>query len=123
VATIDRLSGRFESGPEFKWLPRIGSMARKRGTGVVLRVIEYCLRGVEGSEPIYGLVTTMLEHAKAPAPRSRRLLYHDRREIEITFDERKTHLRGSRIILQSRTPDLVRQEFFGLLPALSPSGD
>jgi hypothetical protein len=33
------------------------------------------------------------------------------------FDELKTHLRGSRIILRSKTPDLVRQEFYGLLMA------
>jgi hypothetical protein len=90
---------------------------QKRGTnGVVLRVIEYCLEGVEGSEPIYRLVTTMLDHAKAPATELA-ALYHDRWEIETTFDELKTHLRGSRIILRSKTPDLVRQEFYGLLLA------
>ena len=27
----------------------------------------------------------------------------------------KTHLRGAKIVLRSRTPDLVRQEFYGLL--------
>jgi hypothetical protein len=87
---------------------------QKRGTnGVVLRVIEYCLEGVEGSEPIYRLVTTVLDHAKAPAT-GLAALYHDRWEIETTFDALKTHLRGSRIILRSKTPDLVRQEFYGL---------
>jgi hypothetical protein len=29
----------------------------------------------------------------------------------------KTHLRGAQIVLRSKTPDLVRQEFFGLLMA------
>ena len=29
----------------------------------------------------------------------------------------KTHLRGAEIVLRSRTPDLVRQEFFGLMMA------
>lgn len=29
----------------------------------------------------------------------------------------KTHLRGARIVLRSKTPDLVRQEFYGLLMA------
>ena len=33
------------------------------------------------------------------------------------FDELKTHLRGARIVLRSKTPDLVRQEFYGLLMA------
>jgi hypothetical protein len=33
------------------------------------------------------------------------------------LDELKTHLRGAQIILRSKTPDLVRQEFYGLLLA------
>jgi hypothetical protein len=90
---------------------------QKRGTnGVVLRVIEYRLEGVAGSDPIYRLVTTVLDHEKAPATELA-ALYHDRWEIETTFDELKTHLRGSRIILRSKTPDLVQQEFYGLLMA------
>ena len=31
------------------------------------------------------------------------------------LDELKTHLRGSQIVLGSKTPDLVRQEFYGLM--------
>ena len=90
---------------------------QKRGSnGIVLRVIEYRLEGVAGSDPIYRLVTTVLDHEKAPATELA-ALYHDRWEIETTFDELKTHLRGSRIILRSKTPDLVRQEFYGLLMA------
>ena len=90
---------------------------QKRGTnGVVLRVVEYRLEGVEGSDPIYRLVTTVLDYEKAPAAELAGI-YHDRWEIETAFDELKTHLRGSRIILRSKTPDLVRQEFYGLLMA------
>ena len=33
------------------------------------------------------------------------------------MDELKTHLRGARIVLRSKTPDLVRQEFYGFLLA------
>ena len=33
------------------------------------------------------------------------------------LDEYKTHLRGPKIILRSKTPDLVRQEFYGLMTA------
>jgi IS4 transposase len=44
-------------------------------------------------------------------------LYHERWEIENTLDELKTHLRGARIILRSKTPELVRQEFYGFLLA------
>ena len=44
-------------------------------------------------------------------------LYRERREIETALDELKTHLRGARIVLRSKTPDLVRQEFYGLMTA------
>jgi hypothetical protein len=36
-------------------------------------------------------------------------------DIETALGELKTHLRGPKIVLRSKTPDLVRQEFIGLL--------
>ena len=36
---------------------------------------------------------------------------------QTALDELKTHLRGSKIVLRSKTPDLVRQEFYGLMMA------
>ena len=84
--------------------------------GVEVRVIEYRLEGIEGAEPIYRLITTILDYEAAPAAELA-ALYHERWEIETAFDELKTHLRGSRIVLRSKTPDLVRQEFYGLLMA------
>jgi hypothetical protein len=36
---------------------------------------------------------------------------------QTALDELKTHLRGSKIVLRSKTPDLVRQEFYGFLMA------
>lgn len=89
---------------------------RRAVKGVVVRVIEYRLEGVEDAEPLYRLVTTILDDEKAPAAQLA-ALYHERWEIETAFDELKTHLRGSRIILRSKTPDLVRQEFYGLMMA------
>ena len=44
-------------------------------------------------------------------------LYHERWEIEGALVELKTHLRGARVVLRSKTPELVRQEFWGLLLA------
>ncbi len=44
-------------------------------------------------------------------------LYHERWEIETALDELKTHLRGAKLVLRSKTPDLVRQEFYGLMMA------
>jgi hypothetical protein len=89
---------------------------RHKTNGIALRVIDYRLEGIEGSEPIYRLATTILDPDKAPA-HELAALYHERWEIETAFDELKTHLRGARIVLRSKTPDLVRQEFYGLLMA------
>lgn len=84
--------------------------------GIVVRVVDYKLEGVPGAEPIYRLLTTILDHEAAPAVELA-ALYHERWEIETALDELKTHLRGSRIVLRSKTPDLVRQEFYGLMLA------
>ena len=89
---------------------------RHKTNGQVLRVIDYRLEGIEGSEPIYRLATTILDADKAPAGELA-ALYHERWEIETAFDELKTHLRGAQIVLRSKTPDLVRQEFYGLMMA------
>src|SRR6266851_4816432 len=105
--------------PDGSYLSRIYASQKdqRRGTkGVLVRVIDYRLEGVEGAEPMYRLVTTILDHEPAPAAELA-ALYHQRWEIETAFDELKTHLRGARIILRSKTPDLVRQEFYGLLMA------
>lgn len=89
---------------------------RHKTNGILLRVIDYRLEGIEGSEPIYRLATTILDPGKAPAGELA-ALYHQRWEIETAFDELKTHLRGAHIVLRSKTPDLVRQEFYGLMMA------
>lgn len=89
---------------------------RHQTNAIVLRVIEYRLEGVADAEPIYRLVTSVLDAQQAPA-QELAALYHERWEIESALDELKTHLRGARIVLRSKTPDLVRQEFYGLLMA------
>ena len=89
---------------------------RHKENGMIVRVIEYRLDGIEGAEPIYRLITTILDPEQAPAAQLA-ALYNERWEIETAFDELKTHLRGSNIVLRSKTPDLVRQEFYGLMMA------
>lgn len=89
---------------------------RHKTNGIKVRVIDYRLEGVEDSEPLYRLVTTILDHEQAPATELA-ALYHERWEIETALDELKTHLRGADIVLRSKTPDLVRQEFYGLMMA------
>jgi Insertion element 4 transposase N-terminal/Transposase DDE domain len=89
---------------------------RHQTNGVAVRVIDYQLEGIADAEPIYRLVTTMLDPAEGPAEELA-ALYPERWEIETALDELKTHLRGAKIVLRSKTPDLVRQEFYGLLLA------
>jgi hypothetical protein len=105
--------------PDGSYLSRIYPSERDwrhKTNGIAVRVLDYQLEGVVGSEPLYRLVTTILDHTKAPA-KELAALYHERWEIETALDELKTHLRGSKIILRSKTPDLVRQEFYGFLMA------
>jgi transposase IS4-like protein/DDE family transposase len=89
---------------------------RHRAEGVRVRVIEYRLEGIADAEPLYRLVTTILDPAQAPAA-DLAALYHERWEIEGALAELKTHLRGAGVVLRSKTPALVRQEFWGLLLA------
>ena len=105
--------------PDGSYLSRIYASPKEQRhgqNGVVVRVIEYRLEGIPGTEPIYRLLTTILDHEAAPADELA-ALYHERWEIETALDELKTHLRGSRIALRSKTPDLVQQEFYGLMMA------
>src|SRR3954464_12565638 len=89
---------------------------RHGANGTRVRVVEYRLAGVAGPEPLSRLVTTILDPGQAPAA-ALAALYHERWEIEGALDELKTHLRGARVVLRSKTPELVRQEFWGLLLA------
>jgi hypothetical protein len=103
--------------PDGSYLSRIYPTEKDRRhdtNGEDVRVIEYRLQGVPGAEPIYRLVSTILEPQEAPA-HELAALYHERWEIETALDEFKTHLRGAKIVLRSKTPELVRQEFFGFM--------
>ena len=105
--------------PDGSYLSRIyasTSDRRNQRKGIVVRLIDYGLKDVKGAEPIYRLITTLLDPTQAPA-KELAALYHERWEIETALDELKTHLRGAQIVLRSKTPKLVEQEFWGLLMA------
>ena len=106
---------RFRDG---SYLSRIYDSRDTKHTGesVGVRVIEYTLDGVPDAEPVYRLITTILDPTQAPA-KELAALYQERWEIESAFDEFKTHLRGNKIVLRSKRPDLVKQEFFGFMMA------
>jgi hypothetical protein len=88
----------------------------------LVRVVEYTLADGSASEsdaagePVttYRLVTSILEPKRAPAAELA-ALYRERWEIENTLDELKTHQRGPRAVLRSKSPEGVLQEAYGLL--------
>ena len=59
-------------------------------------------------------LSTLLDHRKAPA-KDLAAAYAQRWEIETAFDEHKTHQRGARAVLRSKSPELITQEIWGHL--------
>lgn len=81
--------------------------------GIQVRLVDYRIDGFQES---YRLLTHILDPNKAPALELAQL-YSERWTIETAFDELKTHLRGSNVVLRSKLPELVRQDVFGFLLA------
>jgi hypothetical protein len=98
-----RAAGRVPAGP---------------GEGHLVRIIEYTVTvtgsgGGTRTEP-FRLATTLLDHEQAPAAQVA-AAYHQRWEIENSYGELKTRLRGASFILRSKSPELVCQELFAFL--------
>jgi hypothetical protein len=100
------------------YLSELAAHADRRARRHVLpvRVIEYALDdpGRPGTAERYRLVTTVLDPDEAPAAELA-ALYGERWEFETTLDEMKTHQRGPRVVLRSKSPGGVRQEAYGYL--------
>ncbi len=101
-----------------EWLPE--QERRKGHKAVVVRVIEYRLVDPAATDksqgPTYRLITTILDPAVATA-KELAALYPQRWEIEITIKEGKTVLRKGQVTLRSKKPELVEQEFWGMVLA------
>ena len=105
-----------EELPDGSWLAEVfdsvGDRRREHPTRV--RVIEYTIAdGREATGP-FRLLTTILDPDEAPATKLA-AAYAQRWEIETAFDELKTHQRGPRQVLRSKSPELVTQEIWGHL--------
>jgi hypothetical protein len=80
-----------------------------------VRVVEYTLDDPDRKDTErYRLITTILDPDAAPADELA-ALYAERWEIETALDELKTHQRGPRVVLRSKTPDGAIQEIYGHL--------
>jgi hypothetical protein len=80
----------------------------------VIRVVEYTIEDRPGSGELFCLITTIADHEFAPAVELA-AAYHERWEIELSFDEIETHQTGNHRVLRSKTPELVKQEIWSLL--------
>ena len=113
--------------PDGTWLAhlrRSTPAAERHAEPMLVRVIDYTLQDAPAREdspqrgdvePVtYRLFTTMLDPQAAPAV-DLASGYAQRWEIENAFDELKTHQRGPRVVLRSKSPDLVLQEIWGHL--------
>ncbi|RYE41340.1 MAG: IS4 family transposase [Hyphomicrobiales bacterium] len=99
------------------WLARIvptSGKDRRQRTPLTVRVIDYTLDDGRENPEQYRLLTTILDPSDASAEELA-LAYAQRWEIENTFDELKTHQRGPRAVLRSKSPPLVLQEIWGHL--------
>ena len=87
---------------------------RKGHPGVPVRLIDYQLddAGRPSAEPLYRLVTTILDPHRAPS-QELAALYTERWEVEISIKEIKIYQGRPNVVLRSRKPDGVLQELYG----------
>jgi Insertion element 4 transposase N-terminal/Transposase DDE domain len=98
------------------WLAELrpSGNAGRTTKALTIRVIDYELDDGRANDNTYRLFTTLLDPVEAPAVELA-VAYAQRWEIESTFDELKTHQRGARTVLRSKSPNLVLQEIWGHL--------
>ncbi len=105
-----------ETLPDGSWLAELrpSGNAGRRTEGLPIRVIDYRIDDGRSNEETYRLFTTILDPDEASAI-DLALAYAERWEIESVYDELKTHQRGARTVLRSKSPELVLQEIWGHL--------
>ena len=103
--------------PDGSWLAHLQqrhSAAARRAEPMLVRVVDYTIDDGRDNPANYRLLTTLLDPDEASAT-DLAAAYTQRWEIELAFDELKTHQRGARMVLRSKSPDLVLQEIWGHL--------
>jgi Insertion element 4 transposase N-terminal/Transposase DDE domain len=111
-----------QQSPVRKKIKKLGGVnsaagrAHLKSSGIPCRVITYTVDHPDGGGETIRLITSLLDHDGAPALELA-ALYHERWEIELVFKELQVYQTGGLRVLRSRSPDLVRQELWGLLIA------
>lgn len=103
--------------PDGSWLAHLQqthSAAARAAEPMPVRVVDYTIDDGRDNPVTYRLLTTLTDPEQVSAV-DLAAAYAERWEIELTFDELKTHQRGPRTVLRSKSPDLVLQEIWGHL--------
>jgi hypothetical protein len=103
--------------PDGSWLAHLQqthSAAARAAEPMLVRVIDYTIDDGRDNPSPYRLFTTLTDPEQVSAV-DLAAAYGERWEVELTFDELKTHQRGPRTVLRSKSPDLVLQEIWGHL--------
>lgn len=96
------------------WLALIHPASDEQGRSIRVRVID-CMTGDGADDPdSYPLFTTILDPVEASAAELA-TAYLQRWDIELALDELRTGHSGSRVVLRSKSPELVLQEIWGYL--------
>jgi hypothetical protein len=93
---------------------RHGDLSILQDSGIPCRVVEYSVDNRDNSGEIICLITSILDYDEAPA-HELAALYHERWEFELALDEIEIHQLGHHRVLRSKTPEMVRQEIWGIL--------
>lgn len=114
---VGNMKPRFmEALADGSWLAELrpSGNAGRKATPLTIRVIDYTIDDGRSNEETYRLFTTILDPNDVTAL-DLAAAYAQRWEIESAFDELKTHQRGPRTVLRSKSPELVLQEIWGHL--------
>lgn len=105
-----------EDGSYLSWINPSGRLRKKGCQPNTVRVMEYTIEHPENptEKLTYRLITSLLDIDKFPAELLAKE-YHQRWEVENTFDELKIHLLGRKTHVRSQKPREVVQEVYGLL--------
>jgi len=105
--------------PDGTYISELRPPRKKDGPPIRVRVVEYSVHttdehGQEVSE-LFALATTLLDVEAYPAV-DLAVLYHDRWQAETGIADLKTAIRGGpEVVLRSKTPAMVEQEFWAFL--------
>ena len=103
-----------ESLPDGSWLADLRKSTDHKSTPMRVRVVDYTIEDGRENPVSYRMFTTLLDPTEVSAVELA-AAYNERWEIELVLDELKTHQRGPRMVLRSKSPDLVKQEIWGHL--------